>query len=67
MKNVCVAFDILADIVAPLPDHQYMHCHMIFDVEMDYFHKKNQLIARGHSRMPPATLTYASVVSHDLL
>ncbi|KAL7475312.1 LOW QUALITY PROTEIN: hypothetical protein ACHAW6_001234 [Cyclotella cf. meneghiniana] len=32
MKNVWVAFDVLADSVVPPSDHQYMRCHMIFDV-----------------------------------
>ena len=37
MKNVRVAFDVLPDGVAPPSDHQYMKCHMIFDVKMEDF------------------------------
>jgi hypothetical protein len=37
MENVCVAFDVLGDGVMPSPDHQYIHCHMIFDVKMEDF------------------------------
>jgi hypothetical protein len=44
MKNVHVAFDILADSVAPPPDHQYIQCHMIFDVKMEDFCCKAQLV-----------------------
>ncbi|KAL7484179.1 hypothetical protein ACHAW6_009825, partial [Cyclotella cf. meneghiniana] len=55
MKNVCVAFDILADGVAPPPDHQYMRCHMIFDVKMEDFCCKAWLIAGGHMTKAPAT------------
>eukprot|EP00804_Cyclotella_cryptica_P025829 CCRYP_002699-RA/>CCRYP_002699-RA protein AED:0.25 eAED:0.20 QI:0/-1/0/1/-1/1/1/0/678 len=37
MTNVCVAFDILVDGAAPPPDHQFIRCHMIFDVKMEDF------------------------------
>eukprot|EP00804_Cyclotella_cryptica_P004620 CCRYP_006942-RA/>CCRYP_006942-RA protein AED:0.23 eAED:0.23 QI:0/-1/0/1/-1/1/1/0/675 len=37
MTNVRVAFDILADGEAPPPDHQFIHCHMKFDVKMEDF------------------------------
>eukprot|EP00804_Cyclotella_cryptica_P017424 CCRYP_016640-RA/>CCRYP_016640-RA protein AED:0.36 eAED:0.36 QI:0/0/0/1/1/1/2/0/217 len=63
MKNVSVAFDVLSDGVAPLEDHQYIRCHMIFDVKMEDFRSKAWLIAWGHVTKAPATLTYASVVS----
>ena len=40
IKNVCVAFDILGDGVVPPPGHQYICCHMIFDIRMeDFWHK----------------------------
>ena len=58
-----VALDILGDGVAPPLDHQYIQCHMIFDVKMEDFHCKAQLIARGHVTKAPATLTYASAMS----
>ena len=37
MQNVHVAFDILGDGVVPPLDHQYICCHMIFDVKMENF------------------------------
>ncbi|KAL7475840.1 hypothetical protein ACHAW6_001740 [Cyclotella cf. meneghiniana] len=37
MKIVWVAFDILPDGVTSPSDHQYMKCHMIFDVKMEDF------------------------------
>ncbi|KAL7480097.1 hypothetical protein ACHAW6_005804 [Cyclotella cf. meneghiniana] len=65
MKNVHIAFDIIADgITLPL-DHQYMRCHIIFDVKMEDFCPKAQLLARGHMTKAPATLTYASIVSRE--
>ncbi|KAL7474662.1 hypothetical protein ACHAW6_000625 [Cyclotella cf. meneghiniana] len=65
MKNVWVVFDVLLDGVAPPLDHQYMKCHMIFDVKMEDFCHKARLIAWGHMTKAPATLTYASVVSRE--
>ena len=65
MKNVRVAFDVLPDGVAPPSDHQYMKCHMIFDVKMEDFRRKARLVAGGHMTKAPATLTYASVVSRE--
>eukprot|EP00804_Cyclotella_cryptica_P022264 CCRYP_020542-RA/>CCRYP_020542-RA protein AED:0.22 eAED:-0.25 QI:0/0/0/0.5/1/1/2/0/420 len=62
MKNVRVAFDVLADGVTPPADHQYIRCHMIFDVKLEDFRRKAGLIAGGHVTKAPATLTYASVV-----
>ena len=47
MKNVRVAFDVLPDGVAPPSDHQYMKCHMIFDVKMEDFRRKARLVAGG--------------------
>ena len=38
---------------------------MIFDVKMDNFRRKARLVAGGHMKMTPATMTYAIVVSHE--
>ena len=65
MKNVRVAFDILGDSVGPPADHQYIRCHMVFDVKMEDFHPKARLVAGGHATKAPATLTYASVMSQE--
>jgi hypothetical protein len=67
MKNVHVAFDVLADGVVPQTDHQYIRCHMIFDIKMEDFRRKARLVARGHVTKAPATLTYASVVSRETI
>eukprot|EP00804_Cyclotella_cryptica_P020326 CCRYP_014066-RA/>CCRYP_014066-RA protein AED:0.16 eAED:0.16 QI:0/0/0/1/1/1/3/0/747 len=65
MKNVRVAFGVRADGVAPPADHQFIRCHMIFDVKMEDFRRKARLVAGGHVTKAPATLTYASVVSRE--
>ena len=62
---MCVAFDVLQDGVAPPLDHQLMHCHMIFDIKMEDFCRKAKLVAGGHMTKAPATVTFASVMSHE--
>ena len=65
MKNVLVAFNVLADGAAPPPDHQFIRCHIIFDVKMEDFHRKARLEAGEHATKAPVTFTYASVVSRE--
>ena len=38
---------------------------MIFDIKMEDFCRKTQLVAGGHMTYALKTITYASVVSHD--
>jgi hypothetical protein len=65
MTNVRVAFDVMADGVAPPPDYQFIRCHMIFDIRMEDFCRKARLVAGGYATKALATLTYASVVSRE--
>jgi hypothetical protein len=65
MKNVRIAFDILEDGSLPPEDHQFVRCHMVFDVKMEDFCREARLVAGGHMTKAPATLTYASVVSRE--
>ena len=64
MNAVGVAFKILPEGSAAPVGHQQIPCHMIFDVKMD-FTRKARLVAGGHVTEPPASITYASVVSRD--
>jgi hypothetical protein len=63
MKNVRAAFWILPDGTAAPPGYQKISCHIIFDVKMEDFRQKSQLVSGGHKTEAPATITYASVVS----
>ena len=65
MRNVWVAFNILPRGQDQLPAHQFMKCHMIFDIKMENFKRKARLVAGGHMTDTPATMTYASVVSRE--
>jgi len=46
-------------------DHQFVRCHLIFDVKMEDFWRKAPFVAGGHMTKSPATLTYASVLSRE--
>ena len=50
-----VAFSVLADGAAPPQDHQFIRCHMIFDVKMEDFCCKARLVAGGQATKAPAT------------
>ena len=63
MEAVHVAFKVMNEGEEPPPKYQYMECHLMFDIKLDGFQHKAQLIARGHMTETPAVLTYVSVVS----
>ena len=65
MKNVKVAFKILDDGEMAPRGHQFVKCHMIFDIKMEDFSRKASLVAGGHMKTAPAAVTYASVVSRE--
>ena len=46
--------------------HQEMTGHLVFDIKMDgQFARKARFVADGHKTKTPASLTFASVVSHE--
>lgn len=51
----------------PLVGHVYIGVHMIFDIKMENFQFKARLVANGNETGTPASLTYASVVSQELV
>ena len=64
MTNVMPAFKILeGDETVPV-GYQFIKCHLIFDIKMD-FTRKVRFVAGGHLTQTPATLTYSSVVSRE--
>ncbi len=65
MKNMWIAFKILANGDKVPIGFQRMRCHMIFDIKMEDLHRKSQLVAGGHMTDAPATTTFASVVSRE--
>jgi Reverse transcriptase (RNA-dependent DNA polymerase) len=64
MNTVFPAFEILEDgAIAPV-GFQKIPCHLIFDIKMDLT-RKARFVAGGHKTEPPASITYASVVSRE--
>jgi hypothetical protein len=57
MSAVRVAFKILNDGQEPPPGHQFMDCHMVFDIKLDGFKRKARLVAGGHMTEAPAVMT----------
>ena len=65
MRNVRIAFDIREKGASPPVGHQFIKCHMIFDVKMEDLRRKARMVAGGHMTDVPPTITYASVVSRE--
>ena len=73
MNNFCVGFEAWeerslddARRVQKLVVYQGIHCHTIFDINMDgRFTRKACYVAGGHATDPPSSITYYSVVSRD--
>jgi hypothetical protein len=66
MKNVWIAFKILANGDKVPIGFQRMRCHMIFDIKMEDLHWKSQLVGGGHNMTDAlATTIIASVVSRE--
>jgi hypothetical protein len=64
MKAVQKAFEILEDDAPNPVGHTLIDCHMVFDIKAD-FTRKARYVAGGHQTEPPASITYASVVSRE--
>ena len=65
MENVRVAFKVLPDGKSVPIGHQFVQCHMVFDIKMEDFRCKARLVAGGHMTKAPATITYASAVMRE--
>ena len=66
MVNIFPAFRLYDGDPKNLVGFQLIRCHMIFDIKLgENFRRKARFVAGGHMTAPPATLTYASVVSRE--
>ena len=65
VKNVQVAFNIVPYGYCIPQNYQFVHCHMIFDVEIEDFHRKARYVAGGHMKNAPPTITYASIAGRE--
>ena len=65
IENVRVAFEVLWDGKSVPIGHQFVQCHMVFDVKMEGFRHKARLVAGGHMTKAMATTTIVSVMSRE--
>ncbi len=64
MKHVQPAFHVLEDGEKSPVGSQWIPCHMVFDIKVD-FTCKAHFITGGHMTEAPKAITYSSVVSRD--
>ena len=67
MRNIRVAFRIMKRGESAPLGYQFIRCHVIWDVKLDSFKRKSLLVPRGHMTEAPASITYSSVVSRDIV
>jgi hypothetical protein len=65
IKNVRVAFDVLDDKDEIPVGYQHVRGQLIFEIKMGSLRWKARCVADGHLTDPPASKTYASVVSGE--
>ena len=65
MCNIKVAFNILNKGENVPVGYQFVKCHMVFDVKMGTLQWKAWLVVGRHMTNPPASQTFASVVSRE--
>ena len=65
IKNVGVAFQVIDDDYVIPSQYQKINCHFVYDIKITTLARKARLVAGGHTTDPPATITYASVVSRE--
>jgi hypothetical protein len=64
MKNNRQAFKFLEEVEKVPIGYEWIKCHMVFDVKMD-FTRKARYVAGGHMADPPSSITYSSFVSRE--
>ena len=62
-----MAFEVLPDEKSAPIGHQFVQCHMVFDIKMEDFRQKTKLLAGGHMTKALATIMYASIVSRETI
>ena len=65
LDNVRVAFDVLPNGKKAPKGHQFVRCHMVFNIKMEDFRCKARLLAGGPMTKVPATIIYVSVMSRE--
>ena len=69
-KEMCffrIAFDIRGKRDTSPSGHQFIKCHIIFDVRMEDLQRKARMVAGGHITDMQPDITYASTVFHETM
>ena len=64
MGNIEPCMKVLGGGEQPLPGHQFIHTHIVFNIKMD-FTRKARFVANGSTTEVKLERTYTSVVSRD--
>jgi hypothetical protein len=67
MKDVRIAFKCLNPGKCTPLDYKWIECHMIFDIKIEDFRRKTCMVAGRHMTGAPMIMTYASVVSREIV
>ena len=62
-NNTRVEFNILNGDEKIPPAHQFMRCHMIFDININNFNSKARYTSGTHTTEPPSSIIFVSTVS----
>ena len=65
MSKVRIVFDVRPICAKPPVGCNYIGVHMVFDIKMTDFKYKARMVGNGNETGPPASLTYAPVVSRE--
>ena len=65
MENVKITFQIISEGEKPHSGFQYVNCHMVFDIKMEYFQEKTCLVVGSYMVHTPDTIMYSSVVMRE--
>ena len=65
MENAKIAFGILPYGQSEPRGYTWINCHMIFDIKIEDFRRKERLVVGGQITETPKCQTYSSVVSHE--
>ena len=60
-------FEVLPDGMLVPIGHQFVQCHMIFNIKMEELRFKTRLVVGGHMTKALATIMYAGVVSPSMI
>ena len=65
-ENVKIPFQVIPKGKKPPNGFQYINCHMVLDIKMD-FQRKIDLVVGAQMTHTPDTITYSSVVTRETL